>query len=126
MTFHFDMPQLPKRLHGKHSPSHVRSPQQEKELAKRLGGEVTRGSGSGNDKGDVKKKRLVRLEAKTTKNKSFPVTRKMVEKLEDYALAHDELPVIIIEFNTEGKPDMEVAVVPTYVLQMLEELKGNE
>ena len=99
-------------------PSYRRSKKQEKELASRGGGLVVPGSGSGMEKGDVKKfNGVFRIEAKTTKNKSFSVTREMVSKIEDAALSNGELPVIIIEFNDgRGNPEMEVAVVPTYVL----------
>lgn len=79
------------------------------------------GSGNGPEKGDVKKYNGVfRIEAKTTIKNSFSVTRQMVEKVEQVALAHGELPAIIIEFLDEkGKPWKEVAVVPTDVLDSL-------
>lgn len=61
---------------------------------------------------------LFRVEAKTTQRKSFSVTREMIQKVEEAALSNQELPAIIIEFIDEvGKPQMEVAVVPTYVLE---------
>lgn len=60
---------------------------------------------------------LYRVEAKTTKHSSFRVTLDMVAKIEEAALAHNELPVIIIEFlDDAGRPIKEVAVVPTYAL----------
>lgn len=102
------------------TPSHDRSKVQEKELAKRIGGKTTIASGAKYEKGDVRKKRVVRIEAKTTKNKSFSVTLDMVRKIEEAALASDEMPILVIEFITEGgKPIAELAVVPTYVLDTL-------
>jgi len=103
------------------SASHVRSPKAERERAKLIGGEVVRGSGSGKwEKGDVRKRGVLRLEHKTTDKQSFSVTRKMVRKIEAAALSGDELPVIEIEFNDDGKKVMSCCVVPTYVLEMIE------
>jgi len=100
--------------------SHRRAPKQEKYLAKRLGGRTTIASGSKGEKGDVRVQGVVRIEAKTTKNKSFSVTRDMVRKIEEAALASDELPVIVIEFNDgNGKPEMELAIMPMYALASL-------
>lgn len=99
------------------SPSHVRSKRQEKELAKRTKGRVTPGSGNGSVKGDVRVKGLMRIEAKTTKHRSFSVSLDMVEKLENAALPDGELPVLVIEFNNgKGKKIKELLVVPSYVL----------
>lgn len=101
-------------------PSYRRSKQQEKELAGRLGGKRTVASGSKDEKGDVRLKRVIRLEAKTTKNKSFSVTLDMIRQIEDAALASDEMPIIVIEFNDgKGKKIKEVAVVPMYVLDLI-------
>lgn len=107
------------------TPSHRRAPKQERELAKRSGGRLVPGSGSGAQKADVKKafNGVFRLEAKTTKNKSFSVTREMVRKVEEAAISNQELPAIVVEFiDDQGKPEMEVAVVPTYVLQQIGEM----
>lgn len=102
------------------SRSHRRSRDQEKELATRVGGKCTPGSGSKSVKGDVRVKGVIRIEAKTTKNKSFSVTQDMLDKIEEAALAHGELPIIVVEFNDgNGRKLREVAVVPTYVLSEL-------
>ncbi len=102
------------------SNSHRRAPNQEKELASRLGGRTVRGSGSGAEKGDVRIHKVLRIEAKTTKNKSFSVTREMLVKIEDAAVSSCELPALVIEFvDDQGKPLKEVAVVPTYVLDAI-------
>jgi hypothetical protein len=97
--------------------SYRRARKQEKELAVRLGGRRTAASGSKGEKGDVRVRGLLRVEAKTTKHKSFSVTLDMVNQIEDAALGSDELPCILVEFITpEGKPVREVAIVPSYVL----------
>ena len=102
------------------TPSYRRSKVQEKELAVRIGGRTTIASGSKYEKGDVRLRRVVRIEAKTTKHKSFSVTLDMIAKIEDAALACDELPVIVIEFNdNRGGKVKEIAVVPVYVLDDL-------
>lgn len=102
------------------TPSHYRAAKQEKELATRIGGRRTPASGALSEKGDVRKKGVIRIEAKTTKHKSFSVSLDMIRKIEDAALPCDEMPIIVIEFITEnGKPIREVAVVPMYVLNSL-------
>ena len=108
---------------GKQSAAHRRAPHQERELAKRSGGKLTPASGSKTQKGDVSKAYgILRIEAKTTSKKSFSVTREMVRKIEDASLPNGEVPAIVVEFIDEnGKPLMEVAVVPTYILPMLED-----
>ena len=106
----------------KGNPSYRRSRKQERELAGRLGGRRTAASGSKDEKGDVRLKGILRLEAKTTKHKSFSVTREMVQQIEQAALSTGEMPVIAIEFiNEQGKPICSVAVVPMYVLDLLKE-----
>lgn len=83
-------------------PSKIHAPRQEKRLAGVLGGRVTNGSGNQAEKGDVRVKGVIRLEAKCTRRKSFSVTREMVDKIEDAAAgcASEELPVIHVEFLT--------------------------
>ena len=103
---------------ARRSPAHLRSPLQEKQLARRGMGYTTPGSGSGHQKGDVKKYNgVLRIEAKCTGNKSFSITQDMLDKIENAALPNNELPAIVVEFiDALGKPIREVAVVPTYVL----------
>ena len=99
---------------------HLRAPKQEAELAKRGGGQTTPGSGSGYQKGDVKGYRgFIRIEAKTTSHDSFRVTQEMLDKIEEAALANQEIPVLIIEFQKHGRKVREVAVVPSYILDEL-------
>ncbi len=100
--------------------SHDRARKQEKELATRIGGRTTPASGALSEKGDVRLKRVARIEAKTTKNKSFSVTLEMLDKIENAALPCDEIPILVVEFNDgNGRKVKEVAVVPTYVLDSL-------
>ena len=108
---------IPKRL--KLPPSVQRSREQEDDLAFRVGGRKTIASGALDVKGDVRKKRVVRIEAKTTKNKSFSVTREMLRKIEEAAMGADELPAFVVEFNDNGKAVASVAIVPIWVLEMM-------
>ena len=81
-------------------PSKIRAPKQERELAAKLGGKRTPGSGSKSVKGDVRIKGVARVEAKCTRHKSFSVTLDMIEKIEDGAAscAEGEIPVVHVEF----------------------------
>jgi len=112
------------KRHG--TASHRRAPNMEKDLAKRMGGRLTPGSGNKHVKGDVQKAfGVFRIEAKCTKHKSFSVTRAMISKIEEAGGLSGEVGIIIIEFLDErGKPEMEVAVVPTHALPSIAE--GNE
>lgn len=99
------------------SNSHKRAKKQEKSWASRTGGKLTPASGARDVKGDVRVKGVLRLENKTTQNKSFSVTLDMVRKIEAAAASGGEVPAIVVEFNDGfGKPICEVAIVPTYVL----------
>ena len=81
-------------------PSKIRAPKQERELALRLGGKTTPGSGSKAVKGDVRIKGFARVEAKCTRRKSFSLSLDIIEKIEDGAAscAEGEIPVMHIEF----------------------------
>lgn len=111
--------QVPKRLRGNKKAAHSRSPKQEKELAKRIGGKQVKGSGCGFAKGDVRLKNKVLVEAKCTEKKSFALTRKLVRKIEDEACGNGELPVIEIEFLNKGKPHDKIYVIPAWALESL-------
>lgn len=110
------------------SNSHRRSRTQERELAKRIGGEVTRGSGNGKwQKGDIQLKGVLRIEAKTTKNKSFSVTREMWRKIEEEAMTNDETPIIVIEFiDDKGNPESSLAVCPVHIIDEIVAYAGEE
>lgn len=112
----------------KHKRDHVartRSAKQEKERAKKVSGYVTAGSGNKREKGDVRKRGVMRIECKTTTKASFSVTQDMLNKIYDAALPCNEVPVIEIEFiNDQGKILRSVAVVPTYIIQEILEIKN--
>ncbi len=100
--------------------SYRRSRKQEKALAGRLGGRVTVGSGNQIEKGDVRVRGILRIEAKTTLHKSFSVTMDMIRKIEDAAATGGELPVIVIDFiSPQSKVLKSVCVCPAYVLDAL-------
>ena len=113
--------------------SHFRARKQEKEIAahmaKRIWGTTSRpnpkrlmvpGSGAGATKGDVRAPNLVRIECKTTKNKSFSVTLEMIEKIETAAINSGEVPIIVVEFNDgRGRKIKDVAVMPTYMMDRI-------
>lgn len=106
------------------NPSYRRSKKQEKELALKVGGRRTAASGSKDEKGDIRVRGVMRIEAKTTKHKSFSVTLEMIDQIEMAALVSDEVPIIAIEFNDNaGKKVKEVAVVPMYVLDLIKGMK---
>lgn len=107
---------VPKRLAGA-CPSKARSPIQERETARRLGGIVTKASGGGAfEKGDVRIYGLARLELKTTRHRSFSVSVDMVDKIEGHALQAGEIPVIEIELDSGAT---KVAVIPSWALDVL-------
>jgi hypothetical protein len=117
------MLRLPKRLREAQSPSHARAKVQEKKLAERVGGRVTKGSGNGLVKGDVRLKGIVRLEAKVTKNSSFSVTTEIVKKLEDAVVGAGEIPILQVELEL-GRHKL--IVMPDWALDLvLEALSGT-
>lgn len=97
--------------------SHKRAVKQEKETGERFKGFRTPASGAREVKGDVRVKGKMRIECKTTKHKSFSVTLDMVRKIEEAGLiGGGEVPVLLVEFNDNGKKLGEVAVIPSYLL----------
>lgn len=100
--------------------SHKRAPKQESEIAKRTRANKVAASGAKDVKGDVRLKRVARIECKTTKHKSFSVTLDMIEKLEEAAVLTGELPIFVIEMNDgNGKKLKDMVVCPSYVLDSL-------
>lgn len=109
----------PKRLGGgsKLNASQRRSKDQERELAALLGGRVTKASGAGDfEKGDVRVKGVLRVEAKTTKHRSFSVTSEMLDKIEQQAVVAGELPVMHIEIEGGARA---VFVMPQWAFEQL-------
>jgi hypothetical protein len=109
---------IPKRAQEQ-SPSHARAKVQEKALAKRLGGYVTKGSGNKDEKGDVRLRKITRIEAKTTKNRSFGVSVDLIEKLEAACFGAGEVPMFEVELEL-GKTRF--CVLPGYAMDMIVEL----
>lgn len=86
----------------------------ETEVAKKVGGRRTAGSGNKKEKGDVRLNGVLRIEHKATQNKSFSVTRDMLEKIELAGRGCDEIPILVVEFlDKRGKPTgIQVAITP--------------
>ena len=99
---------------AKQPQSYWAAPKKEKKLAIRVGGRTTNASGAKNEKGDVRKVGIARLEHKTCQRKSFSVTREMIEKIVSASLACGEVAAIVVEFvnPVSGKSEGEVAVIP--------------
>lgn len=113
-----DVP-APKRLTAEAGHSHRRSKVQERKTAERFGATVTKRSGAGAfEKGDVRLKGVMRLEAKTTRHKSFSVTTEMIGKIEDTGAMAGEIPVIEVELDNEAHP-VRVYVVPCWAIEAL-------
>lgn len=117
------MSAIPKRLQGL-TPSHARSKVQEAGLAKRVGGAVVKGSGSGDERGDVRLKGFARIEAKTTAAASFSVTVDIIRKLENAVVGTREIPILEVEIQGGAR---KLIVMPSWALDMiLDTLKNPE
>lgn len=113
---------------GKQSKAYHASSGLEKKMAKRVKGYRTAGSGNKKEKGDVRVRGKLRLEHKATQNKSFSVTRVMLEKIELAARGCDELPILVIDFLDErgNSTGNEIACLPFSDLQdLLDDEKGS-
>jgi hypothetical protein len=90
-----------------------RSQRQERQLALDTGGRTQRGSGSLPwAKGDVRKKGKFRAECKFTRNKSFSVTRAILDKIRSEC-DFNETPVLDITFVDEhGRTEDHWVAVP--------------
>ena len=75
---------------------------QEKEVAEKIKGRRTKGSGAGWTKGDVRSDKFI-VEAKSTKHKSFRITIDLIEKLEADAFGSDKIPIFAIELENGRK-----------------------
>ena len=101
------------------SKSHVHAPKQEQRLANQFGGRTTKGSGSKGEKGDVVVAEKVVIEAKSTQNKSYSLTRKLVKKMEDETLSKGKIPTFQIDFLDGDQVDCQLAVIPMWAFEML-------
>ena len=110
---------VPKRLRGQ-SPAHNYAPRQEAEAARIIGGRTVRGSGSGNEKGDARRPRLVRVECKSTSKASFRVTHGLMDEIEAATFGSGEIPLIQIDMlKGNGKLDRRLYVVPDWAMEDL-------
>jgi len=75
----------------------------EKELASRVGGKQTVGSGNKLDKGDVKTDSY-RFEAKSTKRRSLSIKLDWLEKIVKESLDTGRLPVVSFLFDAANTP----------------------
>jgi len=100
------------------------SNKQESSLAKKLGARTTKASGAKQEKGDVRKNGIYRLECKATSLKSFSVTRETLYKIQTAAASASEIPALIVEFlNERGTIESGFAVIPVEdLLQLLQKL----
>lgn len=109
---------IPKRC--RKSQAYIRAPKQEREVAKRIGGKVTPGSGSGEEKADVRVRGVHRIECKATARQSFSVTRDMLDKLTTAAHTAGEMPLLVVEFlPTDDHAGGTVVVCPEYLLDTI-------
>lgn len=99
---------------GKQSKAYRASKGLERKAAKRVKGYTTSGSGNQREKGDIRKRGIVRIEHKATQHASFRVTKEMLEKIEYAARGCDELPVIVVDFLDERgqSTGREIACIP--------------
>lgn len=113
-------------------PKRTKSEKQERGLAKRLGGKVTPGSGSGSAKGDVHTRSDIRgedgrvyeemVEAKTTSKTQYTLKLRDLQKLEREAHARGKKPVFILRVNDDATITLfesEYVVIP---ISMYEDL----
>jgi hypothetical protein len=85
---------------------------QEKNLARRIGGRVTKGSGNQDDKGDVVLDGVVRIECKTTADKSYGLSWADIQKIEKAVANTGELPCMVIQWtDPNGRVIGEAAVM---------------
>jgi len=74
---------------------------------------AVRGSGAGREKGDVRGVGLFRLECKTTKNRSYSLTRDMIEKVEASVTAGStEIPYMEIVVDDQSHDPKTCLVFP--------------
>lgn len=96
------------------SPEQRASRLQERRAAKSLGGHTTSASGatdSPSQKGDVRKQGQLRLECKTTSQRSYSLKRADWQKIVSQAGMFGEMPVMQIEFQGEGGFNTKLAVI---------------
>lgn len=108
----------PKR--GKSS-AQKRSQKQEKQAAKRYGGQVQPASGSGAAKGDVRDAGHIRMECKYTSAASYSLRLDTLKKIESEASTGED-PVLELEFQCVNPPKRYI-IMPDWVYQRM--LQGD-
>jgi hypothetical protein len=106
----------PKRLGGSTANANQRKGRaHEAASVKTLGGRAVRGSGAGREKGDVRRVNVYRLECKTTKNRSYSLTREMIEKVEASVPAgSSEIPFMEIRVDDQSAMPKTCFVFPAW------------
>ena len=102
--------------------------EQEKRLAKSLGGRRTPGSGSKAIKGDVQTRDEL-VEAKTTAKSQYTLKLEDLQKLERQALGAGKRPVLAIELNNQAKVDLlnrEWVLIPRHDYEELRDGRQRE
>ena len=99
----------------------------EKKTMKRLGAELTAGSGNLDDKGDGKLRELI-IENKATKNHVMSIDLTWLEEITEHAMAKGKDPALAFQFvNSAGIPKTHGAWVamPEHVFKRLLYLIGE-
>ena len=108
--------------------SHRYAREQEKAAADLIGGRVTPGSGNGYQKGDARRRKLVRVECKCTSHISFRVTREMMDKLQEGVFGSGEVPVLQVDMlDVDGDRHDRFYVISEWAMEdLLERLTGEQ
>lgn len=114
---------MPKRLGGKTENANQRKGRaHEAQSVKLHGGRAVRGSGAGREKGDVRRVGVARIECKTTKNRSFSVTRELIEKVEaSISIGSSEIPFMEIRVDDQSADPKTCYVFPSWAGPMIVE-----
>lgn len=85
--------------------------QQEKDIAKSMGGRLTPASGAKDVLADVRVPGEWRIEAKSTHNKSYRLTRDLFNDVAIAGSASCERPAVMVRFLQGGKPVDDLVVI---------------
>lgn len=104
------------------------SRKQEARVAQALGGRTTAGSGavaSPSQKGDVRVQGKLRVECKTTAQKSYALTRETWKKIQAEAGMFGETPVMQVEFQGQAGMNTKLAVLDWYTFEHLRDQEAE-
>ncbi len=115
------------RSKGGSTSAHRYSGRQEKAAADLIGGRTTPGSGNGYQKGDARRRRLVRIECKCTSHASFRVTREIMDKLQEGVFGSGEVPILQVDMlDFDGEKNDRFYVLSEWAMEdLLERLTGE-